>query len=363
MAQPYVGEIRMFAGNFAPNGWMFCEGRRSRSPRTTLFNLIGTTYGGDGQETFTLPDLRGGCRFIGHRPRHHPRRDRRRRGGNADGQQIPSHSHPAGGTTTVPLRPTAADRRRPSTQPAALYEFRASTRMNAQAIWPAGGSQPHDEHPALPLHQLHHLAVRGLPAARPEDRRSNSIFPLRRPSCPINSSPKSASSRSTSRRRAGPSATGSSCRSRRTRRSSRCSAPPMAATASRPSPARHAGQCADAARPGPGPVAARPRRDVGSRDASPCSSRRFRSTPTACRQRPRTPPPPIPPAQLPAKGILELRYGGRRDRRLQRPVARQHDLGFQALSLAGGGLPHNNMLPYLTLNFCIALQGVFPPRP
>lgn len=60
MAQPYLGEIRMFAGNFAPTGWMFCEGQLvSISEYETLFTLIGTTYGGDGQETFALPDLRG----------------------------------------------------------------------------------------------------------------------------------------------------------------------------------------------------------------------------------------------------------------------------------------------------------------
>src|SRR5215208_2450621 len=60
MAQPYVGEIRMFAGNFAPAGWMFCEGQQLPiSENETLFQLIGTTYGGDGQETFNLPDLRG----------------------------------------------------------------------------------------------------------------------------------------------------------------------------------------------------------------------------------------------------------------------------------------------------------------
>lgn len=60
MAQPYVGEIRMFAGSFAPVGWMFCEGQiLSISENDTLFNLIGTTYGGNGQETFGLPDLRG----------------------------------------------------------------------------------------------------------------------------------------------------------------------------------------------------------------------------------------------------------------------------------------------------------------
>ena len=59
MAQPYVGEIRMFAGNFAPVGWMFCEGQLLPiSENETLFQLIGTTYGGDGQST--LP-----CRISG----------------------------------------------------------------------------------------------------------------------------------------------------------------------------------------------------------------------------------------------------------------------------------------------------------
>jgi microcystin-dependent protein len=58
MAQPYVGEIRMFAGNFNPAGWMFCDGQLLPiSENETLFQLIGTTYGGDGQSTFALPNL------------------------------------------------------------------------------------------------------------------------------------------------------------------------------------------------------------------------------------------------------------------------------------------------------------------
>src|SRR5215468_1260472 len=60
MAQPYVGEIRIFAGNFAPAGWMFCNGALLPiSENPTLFNLIGTTYGGDGQETFAVPNMQG----------------------------------------------------------------------------------------------------------------------------------------------------------------------------------------------------------------------------------------------------------------------------------------------------------------
>src|ERR1035437_8259510 len=60
MSDPYVGEIRMFGGNFAPAGWMFCSGQLLPiSEYETLFNLIGTTYGGDGQSTFALPNLGG----------------------------------------------------------------------------------------------------------------------------------------------------------------------------------------------------------------------------------------------------------------------------------------------------------------
>src|SRR5580658_8048858 len=58
MSQPYVGEIRIFAGNFAPANWMLCQGQLlAISENETLFNLIGTTYGGDGQSTFALPNL------------------------------------------------------------------------------------------------------------------------------------------------------------------------------------------------------------------------------------------------------------------------------------------------------------------
>ncbi|TPI48130.1 phage tail protein [Mesorhizobium sp. B2-9-1] len=93
MAQPYVGEIRMFAGNFAPAGWMFCEGQLLPiSENETLFQLIGTTYGGDGQSTFALPDLRGRL------PLHQGNGFILAETGGAEQitltiQQIPAHSH------------------------------------------------------------------------------------------------------------------------------------------------------------------------------------------------------------------------------------------------------------------------------
>src|SRR3954447_26769560 len=100
MAQPYVGEIRIFAGNFAPAGWMFCEGSLLPiSEYETLFNLIGTTYGGDGQSTFALPDLRGRL------PMHFGNGFTLAETGGAEEitltvSQIPSHSHPYLGTST-----------------------------------------------------------------------------------------------------------------------------------------------------------------------------------------------------------------------------------------------------------------------
>src|ERR671938_1802670 len=113
MAQPYVGEIRMFAGNFAPVGWMFCEGQLLPiSQNETLFQLIGTTYGGDGQSTFALPDLRGRI------PLHFGNGFTLAETGGVETvtltvSQIPAHSHPmlsaqTAATTSDPNNAVAA---------------------------------------------------------------------------------------------------------------------------------------------------------------------------------------------------------------------------------------------------------------
>ena len=99
MAQPYVGEIRIFAGNFAPAGWMFCAGQLLPiSENETLFNLIGTTYGGDGQSTFALPNLQG--RVPIHMGGGHTLGER---GGEQAHtlsiSELPTHVHQANGTT------------------------------------------------------------------------------------------------------------------------------------------------------------------------------------------------------------------------------------------------------------------------
>lgn len=150
MAQPYVGEIRMFAGNFAPAGWMFCEGQLLPiSENETLFNLIGTTYGGDGQETFGLPDLRGripihngtgssGTTFV-----------LAQTGGVEEitltNQQIPSHSHPLLATTDLANSASPANAYLSATPTGNKVYSTAnpSIVLNTQEISQTGGSQPH----------------------------------------------------------------------------------------------------------------------------------------------------------------------------------------------------------------------------
>lgn len=144
MAQPYVGEIRMFAGNFAPAGWMFCEGQLlSIAENETLFQLIGTTYGGDGQSTFALPDLRGrvpvhpGNGFI-----------LAESGGFEEitltVNQIPSHSHPLLASTSVAQDTNPANKVLGQSAGPLLYiQDSTDTNLGSQAISSVGGSQPH----------------------------------------------------------------------------------------------------------------------------------------------------------------------------------------------------------------------------
>jgi microcystin-dependent protein len=144
MAQPYVGEIRMFAGNFAPAGWMFCEGQLLPiSENETLFQLIGTTYGGDGQSTFALPDLRGRV------PIHQGNGFILAETGGVEEvtltvQQIPAHSHALLGTTTTATSPNAVSN---VVAQASLFfpyvNVNPSLAMAPASIGPVGGSQPH----------------------------------------------------------------------------------------------------------------------------------------------------------------------------------------------------------------------------
>jgi microcystin-dependent protein len=150
MSQPYVGEIRIFAGNFAPSGWAFCQGQiLPISGNEVLFNLIGTTYGGDGQSTFALPDL--GSRVPVHM------------GVNSLGssytigqssgvetvtlttQQIPAHNHLLEASSAPATTPTPSGNVVPAAQTGGLLyaESAPDTAMASGALVTTGGNQPH----------------------------------------------------------------------------------------------------------------------------------------------------------------------------------------------------------------------------
>jgi microcystin-dependent protein len=154
MAQPYIGEIRMFAGNFAPAGWMMCDGQLLPiSEYDTLFVVLGTTYGGDGQSTFALPDLRGRVPLHNGQGSGLSNYQISETGGvesvTLTTQQIPNHTHPArcdnggGNATSNPAGGVW------SPSDANQYYTGAPTGFMAPAGSPinstiAGGSQPHD---------------------------------------------------------------------------------------------------------------------------------------------------------------------------------------------------------------------------
>lgn len=147
MSEPYIGEIRMFGGTFAPCGWAFCNGQLlSIAENTALYSLLGTTYGGDGQNTFALPDLRG--RAPVHIGSTYPQ-------GTSIGvenvtlttTQMPTHSHPAlalssAGSSATPGGNYWAASSKSDNQ--YTNTLSAPNPMNAAATTISGGSQPHD---------------------------------------------------------------------------------------------------------------------------------------------------------------------------------------------------------------------------
>ena len=146
MAQPYVGEIRMFAGNFAPAGWMFCEGQLLPiSENETLFQLIGWSYGGDGQSTFALPDLRGRL------PLHQGNGFSVTNTGGAEEvtltvPQMPSHTHALLGSTAIASSSDPAGNIGAKITTASVFAYgtdNPKTTLSPQTVGPVGGSQPH----------------------------------------------------------------------------------------------------------------------------------------------------------------------------------------------------------------------------
>jgi microcystin-dependent protein len=147
MAQPYVGEVRMFAGNFAPSGWAFCNGQLlAISEYDTLFNLIGTTYGGDGQNTFAVPDLQGRS------PMHIGSNGQTFQLGEKAGtetvtltpSQIPNHTHPLLATSNpATSRAPAGNLLGRGAADAYASEYTAEV-LSPTALASVGGSQPHE---------------------------------------------------------------------------------------------------------------------------------------------------------------------------------------------------------------------------
>jgi microcystin-dependent protein len=144
MSEPYVGEIRLFAGNFGPAGWMLCEGQLLPiSENETLYALLGTTYGGDGESTFALPDLRGRV------PIHQGNGFTLAETGGVEDvtltvSQIPTHTHAfltvgAQGTSPNPSGQLLAGSPNVSVFTADI----ANQPLASQSMSAVGGSQPH----------------------------------------------------------------------------------------------------------------------------------------------------------------------------------------------------------------------------
>jgi microcystin-dependent protein len=150
MSSPFIGEIRMFGGNFAPQGWMFCDGSILPIDQfDVLFSLIGTTYGGDGQQTFALPDLRG--RVPIHQGTFLSSFVLGEVGGSESvtltQSQIPGHTHPllgssAGAASTSPAGNVPATMAGVTTF--AYGTDLPPTTFAPQSVTAAGGNQPHD---------------------------------------------------------------------------------------------------------------------------------------------------------------------------------------------------------------------------
>jgi microcystin-dependent protein len=155
MSNPYMGEVRMFGGNFAPRGWALCNGALlGISQYSALFSLLGTTYGGDGVTNFALPDLRGRLPIHQGTGIGLSARTMGEIGGaetvTLSTTQMPQHNHPlnastspgslAGPANAVPATPTGG-------ATPFLYAVPGTSQLNPVAlapnIQPTGGSQPH----------------------------------------------------------------------------------------------------------------------------------------------------------------------------------------------------------------------------
>ncbi len=174
MSEPFVGEIRMFAGNFAPRGWAFCDGQLlAVSQNDALFSLLGTIYGGDGRTTFGLPDLRG---RIPIHAGHGPGLSERRLGAKSGEEkvtltvnQLPSHTHPMQASLNSATQANPANQNLAESANVQLYasgaDFPPTIPMAAEAVSKVGGSQSHTNlQPFLCIHFI--IALFGIYPSR-----------------------------------------------------------------------------------------------------------------------------------------------------------------------------------------------------
>ena len=148
MPDPFIGELTLFAGNFAPRGWALCDGQLlDISQNSALFSILGTTYGGDGRTTFALPDLRGRVAMHPGRGAGLTPRNLGQKGGEEavtlSVNQIPSHDHQVNCNA---LRGDAVSPQGniPASDPDKPYKNTGTDKMSANMIANTGGNQSHD---------------------------------------------------------------------------------------------------------------------------------------------------------------------------------------------------------------------------
>ena len=171
MSEPFVGEIRMFAGNFAPRGWAFCDGQLlAVSQNDALFSLLGTIYGGDGRTTFGLPDMRGRIPIhAGSGPGLSPRRLGAKAGAEnvtLTANQLPSHNHgPFNATQDAADDTNPQDKTLASTTFDLYIDSNADTNLSSDSVTAIGGSQSHTNlQPFLCIHFI--IALVGIYQSR-----------------------------------------------------------------------------------------------------------------------------------------------------------------------------------------------------
>ncbi|HEX2904671.1 MAG TPA: tail fiber protein [Jatrophihabitans sp.] len=147
MSNPYIGEIRIFCGNFAPVGWLLCQGQSlAISDYDTLFNLIGTTYGGDGVNTFNLPNLQS--RIPVHQGSGYPLAMT----GGAEQvvlsqQNLPTHTHPVLASSQVADQTSPANNFWGTSTMSSYSDATPTATMSPNSLALSGGNQPHDNMP------------------------------------------------------------------------------------------------------------------------------------------------------------------------------------------------------------------------